>query len=245
MPATRIHNRADGERTWAFTTVRINPRDRRHRLSNDKRERGVNCTLCQFGKLYGLEGSEPGNDFEIVPTLTASGARATDEPGILPLESLGTETDAGVTVRYGITPDMTANLAINPDFSQVEADAAQLDINNRFALFFPEKRPFFLEGKDYFTTPMQAVFTRTVVSPDVGAKLTGKRGRHTVGSFIARDEITGLLFPGSTESLVSMVSGASMTVMLFLHSSCARIPSIRMKSRLNSTSRLEFFPETR
>ena len=62
------------------------------------------------------------------------------------------EAEAGVSIRWGITPDLTANLTINPDFSQVEADVAQLDVNNRFALFYPEARPFFLEGADYFKT---------------------------------------------------------------------------------------------
>ena len=102
-----------------------------------------------------------------------------------------------MSVRWGITPDMTANLAINPDFSQVEADVAQLDVNNQFALFYPEKRPFFLEGADYFSSPIDAVFTRTVADPDVGAKLTGKRGRHTYGAFAAQDAITNLLFPSA------------------------------------------------
>ena len=99
-------------------------------------------------------------------------------------------------MRWGITPDLTANFTINPDFSQIEADVAQLDVNNRFTLFFPEKRPFFLEGSSYFNTPIDAVFTRTISAPEVGAKLTGKRGRHTFGAIAARDEVTNLLFPG-------------------------------------------------
>jgi len=107
------------------------------------------------------------------------------------------EGEAGLSVRWGISPDLTANLAINPDFSQVEADVAQLDVNNQFALFFPEKRPFFLEGSDYFSTPIQAVFTRTVADPIVGAKLTGKRGNNTFGIYAAEDDITNLLFPGA------------------------------------------------
>jgi hypothetical protein len=73
---------------------------------------------------------------------------------------------------------------------------AQLDINNRFTLFFPEKRPFFLEGTDYFTTPIRAVFTRTVSDPDIGLKLTGKKGANTFGVFAAQDAVTNLLFPG-------------------------------------------------
>ena len=129
--------------------------------------------------------------------MTGSKTESTDEPGVTPLLGGGTEVEAGVSIRWGITPGMTANLAINPDFSQVEADVAQLDVNNQFALFFEEKRPFFLEGADYFRTPINAVFTRTVADPDVGAKLTGKRDDHTYGVFVAQDTVTNLLFPGA------------------------------------------------
>ena len=130
-----------------------------------------------------------------MPTLTATQNESTELPGIDPLVREDPDVEAGLTVRWGLTPDLTANLAINPDFSQIEADVAQLDVNNRFTLFFPEKRPFFLEGADYFTTPLNAVFTRTVADPDVGAKLTGKKGRNTFGVFAARDAVTNLLFP--------------------------------------------------
>ena len=77
---------------------------------------------------------------------------------------------------------------------------AQSDVNNQFALYYPEKRPFFLEGADYFTSPIQAVFTRTVADPSVGAKLTGKRGKNTFGFFAAQDEVTNFLLPGPFES---------------------------------------------
>ncbi|MBT8100726.1 MAG: carbohydrate binding family 9 domain-containing protein [Gammaproteobacteria bacterium] len=188
---------AAGKQTWGIDLLRFYPRDKRYRFSNNRLDRSRNCYLCQFGKIEGLEGAQPGRDLEIVPTLTASRTDSTDDPGIEPLRGGNTDTDAGVSIRWGITPDMTANLAINPDFSQVEADVAQLEVNNQFALFFPEKRPFFLEGADYFSTPINAVFTRTVADPDVGAKLTGKRGNHTYGVFAAEDSITNLLFPGA------------------------------------------------
>ncbi len=186
-----------GKQTWGIDLLRIYPRDKRYRFSNNKLDRSLNCYLCNFSKIEGLANVQPGRDLEIVPTLTSSKTDSTDDPGFVPLESGATETEAGLSIRWGITPDMTANLAINPDFSQVEADVAQLDVNNQFALFFPEKRPFFLEGADYFTTPIRAVFTRTVADPDVGAKLTGKRGNHTYGVFAAEDSITNLIFPGA------------------------------------------------
>jgi len=192
--------RVEDKQTWGIDLLRFYPRDHRYRLSNNAQDRNLNCYLCQLQKLRGLEGVEPGRDLEIVPTLTASQVSTTEDPGVEPLQTGSAEAEAGVSVRWGITPDMTANLAINPDFSQVEADAAQLDINNQFALFFPEKRPFFLEGADYFTTPIQAVFTRTVADPSVGAKLTGKRSNNTFGVFAAQDEVTNLLFPGATAS---------------------------------------------
>jgi hypothetical protein len=186
-----------GLQTWGIDLLRFYPRDKRYRLSSNSRDRSRNCYLCNFASIEGLENIQPGRDLEIVPTLTSIQTDATDDPGVTPLQSGETDTEAGLSLRWGITPDMTANLALNPDFSQVEADVAQLDVNNQFALFYPEKRPFFLEGADYFSTPVTAVFTRTVADPDAGAKLTGKRGNHTYGVFAAQDAITNLVFPGA------------------------------------------------
>ena len=189
-----------GPKTWGYDLLRIYPRERTYRLSNHRRDRNRSCYLCQIGELQGMEGSKPSRDIEVVPTITASQASTTEEPAEIPMQSGDAEVEGGLTVRWGITPDLTANLAINPDFSQIEADVLQLDVNNRFALFFPERRPFFLEGADYYRTPIDAVFTRTVADPDFGAKLTGKRGDHTYGLFAALDAETNLLFPGLFES---------------------------------------------
>ena len=135
-----------------------------------------------------------------MPTLTAT---RTDSPPAPPatatpgqLEHGDFETEAGLGVRWGITPDLTLDLTLNPDFSQVEADVAQLEENTTFALFYPESRPFFLEGEDYYSSPLQAVFTRTVADPDAGAKFTGRTGNNTIGVFATNDAITNLLFPG-------------------------------------------------
>ncbi len=190
----------DGLQSWGIDLLRMYPRDQRYRLSNNPLDRNISCYLCQLSTLTGLEDAESSRDFEIVPTLTASQSDTTEDPAVDPMVSGDAKAEAGVSIRWGITPDLTANLTINPDFSQVEADVAQLDVNNRFALFFPEARPFFLEGADYFKTPLQAVFTRTVADPAVGAKLTGKRGDNTFGVFAAQDEITNLLFPGPFSS---------------------------------------------
>ena len=190
----------EGKQTWGLDVVRFRPRESRVRIGNNPIDRERNCYLCQIQEVQGFENLEPSRDVEIVPTITSSRTDLTDDPVTDPMVNGDVETEAGLSIRWGITPDLTANLAINPDFSQVEADVAQLDVNNQFALFFPEKRPFFLEGSDYFRTPVRAVYTRTVADPDLGVKLTGKRGDHTFGFYAAEDAVTNLIFPGPTGS---------------------------------------------
>jgi len=194
--------KSDGPQTWGFEAERSWPRDARHRVISNPRSRNVNCALCQFVKLTGFEGIIPGKNIELNPTFTASRTDAMD-PAAYPegsLERGKAAAEAGLTAKWGITPNLILNATANPDFSQVEADVAQLEINRRFALFYPEKRPFFLEGADLFLTPIQAVFTRTVADPMWGTKLTGKSGRTAMGFFGAQDEMTNLIFPSNQGS---------------------------------------------
>lgn len=190
----------EGEIVWGFDAVRFYPRNHRYRIASQPMDRGIDCYLCQNSKLEGFEGITPGRNVELVPTLTSG---RTDERADFPvgdLEAGEVDTELGFTARWGITPGITLNATLNPDFSQIEADAAQLDINNQFALFFPERRPFFLEGADLFDTPMRAVFTRNVADPAWGGKVTGKQNKNGMGTFVARDDVTNLLFPGSQGS---------------------------------------------
>ena len=108
--------------------------------------------------------------------------------------------DLGLTVRWAPATDLTLSAAGNPDFSQVEADTAQLKINTRFALYYPEKRPLFLEGADFFQTRLNTIYTRTVADPSWGARMVGKTGHNALGVFVAQDRITNLLFPANQES---------------------------------------------
>jgi hypothetical protein len=197
----RFHE-ADGPRTWGFSAERSWPRDTRHRMTSHPRSRNVNCILCQFNKLTGFEGITPGRNIEIDPTFTAGRTDAMDMAGYPdgPLVRGKADGEMGLTAKWGVTPNLILNAAANPDFSQVEADVAQLEINRRFALFYPEKRPFFLEGADFFLTPVQAVFTRTVADPVWGTKLTGKTGRTALGFFADQDRLTNLLIPSNQGS---------------------------------------------
>ena len=192
--------RTEGERVWGIDVLRFRPRTARTRISNNPIDRGTNCYLCQFERIRGLAGVEPSRNLEVVPSLTTGRTDRQPDPLVDSLEKGDSETEVGLNVRWAMTQDLTANLALNPDFSQVEADVAQLDVNNQFALLYPETRPFFLEGADYFVTPLRTVFTRTVADPDVGAKVTGQTNDNTFGLFAAQDAITNLLFPGSLSS---------------------------------------------
>jgi hypothetical protein len=187
--------RTSGPQVWGIDALRFYPRENRSRLSANPMDRGRNCYLCQFRKIRGFADAEPGRGLELVPAVTASRSDSRDESAG-GLAKGGTDNELGLNVRWAVTPDVVANLALNPDFSQVEADVAQLDVNNQFALLFPETRPLFLEGADFFTTPINVVFTRTIADPDLGAKVTGSIGSNTFGVFAAEDVVTNLLFPG-------------------------------------------------
>ncbi len=185
--------------TWGFLATRDYPRSLLHQLRSTRNDRSQDCVVCQFDTLTGFEQIDTGHNLEVVPTITAG--RTDERPALTSaLEEGDADVEAGVTTRWGITPSVTLNATLNPDFSQVEADAAQLNVNERFALFFPEKRPFFLEGADYFATPLRAVFTRTVADPSGGVKLTGKEGGNAFGVFLAEDRFNNLIFPGAEQS---------------------------------------------
>lgn len=215
IPFTSLRfQRGDGAQTWGFDAVRSYPRDERHHIGTFPRDRNNNCYLCQAIKITGFEGVSPGRNLEIAPTVMLV---KTDERSEVPdgdFETVSEETDPGITARWGVTPNLTLSGTLNPDFSQVEADARQLDINQPFALWYPEKRPFFMEGSDFFKSPMiNAVYTRTIRDPNWGVKLSGKEGANTIGAFVVKDDLTNLIFPsnqGSDATSMSMQSYASV-----------------------------------
>jgi len=197
------------ELTWGMDLIRRYPREHRFQFTAAPRDRDISCYLCQVGRIRGMRGAEPGRNIEITPVLTAAQTWSTPDPLTQPVASQGTDFEPGVDVRWGITPDISLSATINPDFSQIEADSAQLDVNNQFALFFPEKRPFFLEGQDTFSSPFDLIYTRNIADPDLGAKLTGKSGVHTYGMFVTDDTVTNLLIPGVLGSELTSLAQTS------------------------------------
>ena len=167
--------------------------------------RSINGNLNQAGHLTGLEGISQERTLELIPSFTVSqNSRFVRTFGIFPKQP-DSATDPGrivndpVALEPGLTAKFTPNsgltldLALNPDFAQVEADQIVVTTNQRFPIFFPEKRPFFLEGIDIFQTPISAVHTRSIVDPDIALKLSGKKGRNTYGLMVASDNGPGNL----------------------------------------------------
>lgn len=194
---------------WGIQVLRIYPRDKRMVLANTPIDRDMDCSICQFDKLTGISQKEQGNNLQVTPTLTYSYTEnKTEVPG--EWDEKEDKADAGVSVRWGINDNIYLNATLNPDFSQVEADAAQLDINNTFSLFVNEKRPFFLDGRDYFATQrMNLLHTRNINAPEYGLKLTGKQDSHTYGLLAANDESTSFLMPGTQGSDVAQLDQKS------------------------------------
>ncbi|HEV2765471.1 MAG TPA: DUF5916 domain-containing protein, partial [Pyrinomonadaceae bacterium] len=170
--------------------------------------RDVRGNMNQAGKLTGLEGIATERTLELIPSLTLSetGRRVRSftaaqraehralglsppDPGRFVNEPL--TFDPGLTAKFGLSPQMTLDLALNPDFAQVEADQLVVTANQRFPIFYAERRPFFLENIDVFQTRITAVHTRAIVDPDVAVKLSGKQGRNSVGLILASDNAPG------------------------------------------------------
>ena len=245
----------EGGRRWGFQITRV-IRGKSEAQSWSPVSRGVAGQLTQFGVLEGLADLSQSRNLEILPELTGArlGALDTSSGGFDSQDPFG---DLGVSVKYGITPNLTADMTYNPDFSQIESDQPQIETNQRFALFYPEQRPFFLEGQEIFqtATPLTLLHTRTIVDPRFGGKLTGKVGRTTLGVIVADDEAAGRLddsahprFGTTAQTFVGRARydlypesyvGAIMTAREFGHD-YNRVGGIDGRFRLGRTHRFSF-----
>lgn len=153
--------------------------------------------LSQSGHITGLEGLSTERTLEIIPSLTLSESgerveRRDASNGVIDgFRNNPAKYEVGASIKYSLTPNITLDAAINPDFAQVEADQLLVTTNQRFPLFYEEKRPFFLEGRDIFNAILDNVYTRAIVDPDIAVKLTGKTGRNSFGVLFASDNAPG------------------------------------------------------
>jgi uncharacterized protein DUF5916 len=145
--------------------------------------------MLQAGDLTGLADAQGGREFTLEPYVFGAslGERSLLTGGSTSGWSDESTNDAGLDVQAALTPSLVANATFNPDFSQIEADALQIDVNRRFPIIYPEKRPFFLEGADHFVTLMDLVLTRRMAEPRWGAKVTGRSGAWNTAGLVVRD----------------------------------------------------------
>lgn len=195
----------DEIKLWAMELFRVYPRDTKLRISHVPLDRNNACWLCQYPEAKGFKNASTGKNLQITPAVVASSNQTKDIYAPEADWEKESDIEAGIDLRWGINPNTSLNLTVNPDFSTVEADAGQLSINNTFSLFYDEKRAFFLDNSDYFTSNYNLVYTRNIADPDYGAKLTGKEGDHNYGFFSANDTQTTFIKPGNLSSeLVSL-----------------------------------------
>lgn len=175
---------ATGPQTWGISFMRRIPVN----SENDfwpGITRSKTSFTGQFADLHGLQNVSPGRNIQLIPYGTFTGARFLDQD--IPVYDTETDGRAGIDAKVVARDSLAIDVTLNPDFSQVESDEPQVTVNQRFEVFFPEKRPFFLENAGYFETPVNLFFSRRIVDPQFGGRLTGKVGGWAVGALTIDD----------------------------------------------------------
>lgn len=185
------------EQVWRCTFWRDHQRDVRRKYTWSAQNRDEACFMCQWGTLTGIRDIRPSTNLDLLPAVVGyeAGQLQDMENPKSPFESGDPDADLGLNARYGLSSNASVELALNPDFSQVESDATQIDVNSAEALFFGERRPFFQEGSDLYDLSITTVHTRTIVNPAVAGKFTARVDRSNVGYFIARDDNSSVVIP--------------------------------------------------
>ncbi len=203
---------------WAMDLVRFVPKDFKYRLASNPVDRNINCTICQYKKYQGFQSITTGKNLELIPYLSSNKTETRNPAVSNEWNSESVNSQAGLDLRWAVSDNSILNATINPDFSQVESDAAQLDVNTRFALFFPEKRPFFLESSDYFNTMLTVFYSRNIADPDAGIQYTSKGENGTLGALFTRDNATNIILPSSQSSrLISLNQDSNSAAFRYAH----------------------------
>lgn len=197
VPFTSVRFPNREVQNWKMDFWRNHPRESYHQYSWAAYDRNEQCDPCQWGTIEGIHDVHPGKGIEILPTVIATQAGAVTDAydPALPFDNENIDGELSLGGKYAINSDVTAEVSYNPDFSQIEADATQIDVNNPVALYFPERRPFFQEGQDIFRTLFNSFYTRTINDPQFAAKLTGRGGRYRFGVVSAVDENSYYIIP--------------------------------------------------
>jgi len=186
------------------------PRDQVYKYSWADVNFFVPCAFCQFGSLTGIENIHSSGSFELLPAIVASQSAQRDQDAGHLINS-DPKVSPSLGVRYALGTATGLEATINPDFSQVESDAAQISANTTFALYYPEHRPFFQDGADLFNTDITAVYTRSINSPIVAAKAIHRDDARSLAYIGAYDEHSPVIIPLEERSVVLSDVGKSFS----------------------------------
>ena len=192
------------EQTWRVDFYRNRSRGSFKQFSWAAYDKDEQCWPCQWGTISGIRDVKPGKGFEIMPTVIATQAGYISDYDDPDSKFINDDADAELSLggKYSVSSNITIEGAYNPDFSQVEADAAQIDVNSTTALYYAERRPFFQEGRDIFMTLFNSFYSRTINDPQYAIKLTGRMANYNTGFLSAYDENTPYMIPLGDRSIL-------------------------------------------
>lgn len=190
IPFKSLRFRVEDQQTWSITLLRVIPRANEWAYWPRVSSR-IEGRLSQASDLTGLQNISPGRSIFLIPYGSFRSFRVLDDNNGMPRFISDRQFDGGLDAKFVLKDNFVLDVTVNPDFAQVESDQPQVTVNQRFEVFFPERRPFFLENSDFFQTPLDLVFTRRIAEPQFGARLTGKAGPYAIGALVMDDQAPG------------------------------------------------------
>ncbi|HZD92996.1 MAG TPA: DUF5916 domain-containing protein, partial [Candidatus Sulfotelmatobacter sp.] len=192
IPFKSLRFRRQATNDWGVILIRVIPRNSEHSYF-PRNTNHVQGMLTQEGALEGFQEISPGRNMQFIPYTSVGAFRALDgrDPAGDRFTGKHVQPKAGLDSKIVLKDSLVLDTTINPDFGQIESDEPQVTVNQRFEVFFPEKRPFFQENSNFFQTPLNLVFTRRIADPLYGVRLTGKAGPWAIGTMLANDRSPG------------------------------------------------------
>ncbi|MBU8932824.1 MAG: carbohydrate binding family 9 domain-containing protein [candidate division Zixibacteria bacterium] len=220
IPFSSLRFPGKDEQSWRATFWRSHPRDNTYKYSWAPLTIGEPCFFCQFGYLNGIKNVKPGSKLDVLPSMVASQSSYISDPDNFRSDFVhdNPDAEAALNIRYQLGTGVMVEGALNPDFSQIESDAAQIDVNTTFGLYYPERRPFFQEGSDLYGTYRNVLYTRSINDPDVTFKLTGRMDRTSFFYMAARDKNTPYLVPMEERSAFAPLGKSTSNIARIRHS---------------------------